>query len=298
LSGGDRPLNLPPGAYVHPRVSPDGQRIAFGSDDGNEAIVWVYDLSGTSAIRRLTFDGRNRFPIWSADGQRLTFQSDRDGDLGIFWQRADGSGSAERLTTPESDTAHVPDSWSPNSQQLLFETSKGPSVSLWMLSVADKSVVPFAKLQSSYPINATFSPDGQWVAYSQATPRAGIFVQPFPPTGARFQVAGGGIYPMWAPDGKRLFSNPAGQFVAVSVNPQPSFTVGNPVVLPRGTFLNLGPLARRNHDIMRDGKRIVGVIASESSGASGQTQDSRLTREQIQVVLNWTEELKARVPMK
>jgi hypothetical protein len=103
---------------------------------------------------------------------------------------------------------------------------------------------------------------------------------------------------MWAPDGKRLFSNPAGQFVAVSVNPKPSCTVGNPVVLPRGTFLNLGPLARRNHDIMRDGKRIVGVIASESSGASGETQDSRLTREQTQVVLNWTEELKARVPMK
>jgi Tol biopolymer transport system component len=253
LSGGDRPLNLPPGSYVHPRVSPDGQRIAFGSDDGNEAIVWVYDLSGTSAIRRLTFDGRNRFPIWSADGQPVTFQSDRDGDLGIFWQRADGSGSAERLTTPESDTAHVPDSWSPNGQRLPFETSKGPSVSLWMLSVADDSVVPFAKLQSSYPINATFSPDGQWVAYSQATPRAGIFVQPFPPTGGRFQVAGGGIYPMWAPDGKRLFSNPAGQFVAVSVSPQPSFTVGNPVVLPRGTFLNLGPLARSNINVSDSG---------------------------------------------
>ena len=52
-------------------------------------------------MRRLTFGGNSRFPIWSRDSQRVTFQSDRDGDLAIFWQRADGTGSAERLTKPE-----------------------------------------------------------------------------------------------------------------------------------------------------------------------------------------------------
>ncbi len=53
--------------------------------------MWIYDLSGASAPRRLTFGGKNRFPIWSADGERVAFQSDREGDLGIFWQRADGT---------------------------------------------------------------------------------------------------------------------------------------------------------------------------------------------------------------
>src|SRR6185295_14515204 len=46
-SGGVEPLNLAPGPYMLPRMSPDGRRIAFGTDDGKEATVWLYDLSGT-----------------------------------------------------------------------------------------------------------------------------------------------------------------------------------------------------------------------------------------------------------
>ena len=110
--GGVEPLKLPSGPYQHPRAAPNGRQIAFATDDGKEAIVWIYELGGMSSMRRLTFGGRNRFPIWSADGQRVAFQSDREGDLGIFWQRADGSGAAERLTKPEQGTSHVPESWS------------------------------------------------------------------------------------------------------------------------------------------------------------------------------------------
>ena len=94
-------LKLPPGTYDHPRASPDGKRIAFATDDGKDAAIWTYDLSGATSMRRLRFGGRNRFPIWSADGAQIAFQSDRDGDLGIFWQPADGAGTAERLTKAE-----------------------------------------------------------------------------------------------------------------------------------------------------------------------------------------------------
>ena len=98
-------LKVPPRPYEHPRLSPDGKQIAFVIDDGKAATIWIYELSGASAVRRLTFDGQgnNRFPVWSADSQRVTFQSDREKDLGIFWQRADGAGAAERLVTAEPD---------------------------------------------------------------------------------------------------------------------------------------------------------------------------------------------------
>ena len=69
--------------------------------------IWIYELSGASALRRLTFGDRNRVPAWSADGQRVAFQSDRDGDLAIFWQRADGGGFADRLTTPAEGASAV-----------------------------------------------------------------------------------------------------------------------------------------------------------------------------------------------
>ena len=68
--GGSELLKIQPGPYQLPRISPDGKRIAFGSDDGKEASIWIYELSGTSSMRRLTFEGQghNRFPVWSADG--------------------------------------------------------------------------------------------------------------------------------------------------------------------------------------------------------------------------------------
>ena len=164
--GGVEPLKLPPGPYQHPRASPNGTQIAFATDDGKEAIVWIYELGSTASMRRLTFGGKNRFPIWSADGQRVAFQSDREGDLGIFWQRADGSGAAERLTKPDQGTSHVPESWSPKGERFLFGVTKGSSVSLWTFSLQDRKATPFADVQSANPLNAAFSPDGRWVAYT------------------------------------------------------------------------------------------------------------------------------------
>ena len=73
------PLKVPPDVYEYPRVSPDGTRLVFGTSDGKQAVVSTYELSGASAVRRLTFEGNNRFPIWSADGRRVAFQSDRAG---------------------------------------------------------------------------------------------------------------------------------------------------------------------------------------------------------------------------
>ena len=87
------PLKLPPGPYESPRVSRDGKWIAFGSEDSSGSFVLVYNLDGKTAPRRLTFNGKNRMPIWTADGNRVIFQSDREGDLALFWQAVDGSGT-------------------------------------------------------------------------------------------------------------------------------------------------------------------------------------------------------------
>jgi WD40 repeat protein len=294
--GAVEPLKLPPGPYLMPRVSPNGTRIAVGTDDGREAIVWIYDLSGTTAIRRLTFGGNNRFPVWSSDGKRVAFQSDRDGDLAIFWQAADGKEAAERLTKPEQGTSHVPESWSPKSDRLLFSVTKASDMSLWMFSLQDKSVTPFGAVHSSNPIGAVFSPDGRWVAYTSTERQTTtVYVQPFPATGAKYQLLAKGVdgphEVVWSPDGKELFYNPRPQaFEVVRVTTEPTFAFGNPMALPRP--LQLGPQsARRNYDITPGGK-FVGLISA------GQTERAAPASPQIQVVLNWFEELKARVPTK
>ena len=80
------PMKLPPGSYESPRASRDGKRIAVGSANARETFILVYDVGVGNVPRRLTFKGKNRYPIWTSDGQRIVFQSDRDGDLALFIQ--------------------------------------------------------------------------------------------------------------------------------------------------------------------------------------------------------------------
>src|SRR5262249_21446869 len=215
-NGAASALKLPSAPYEYPRVSPDGNKIAIDSDNGTEAIVWIYGLSETRAPLKLTFGGRNQFPIWSPDSKRVTFQSDRERDGGIFQQLADGTGPVERVTKADQGTKHIPNSWSPNGQILLFDiVMDGPTYSLSMWSTLEKKIVPFPGVeQSSAPTTAVFSPDGRWVAYSareKGRLRNSLYVQPFPPTGAKYQInrEEDGHHPLWSSDGKRLFYNPA-----------------------------------------------------------------------------------------
>jgi len=61
--------------------------------------------------------------------------------------------------------------------------------------------------------------------------------------------------------------------------------------MPR-LFVGRGPAFERNNDITLDSKRFLAVVAA------GQTAAGAPTAPQIQVVLNWFEELKARVPVR
>jgi WD40-like Beta Propeller Repeat. len=161
-------------------------------------------------------------------------------------------------------------------------------------SLQDRKATPFDAVHSSNPTGAVFSPDGRWVAYT-STERGTttIYVQPFPATGAKYQLfAKEGDSPhmvLWSADGKDLFYDPrAGGFEAVSVTTQPTFAFGNPVAVPQP--FQLGPSsARRPYDITPGGK-FVGLIPA------GQTEFFTPIAPQIQVVLNWLEDVKARVP--
>jgi Tol biopolymer transport system component len=241
-------------------------------------------------VRRLTFGGNNRLPIWSGDGNRVAFQSDREGDRAIFWQSV-GGGTAERLTKPEAGTSHVAESWSPKGDVFLFSITKEAETSLWTFSIRDRKASRFGDVTSTgVPTNAVFSPDGRWVAYQvgqTGTGEATTYVQPYPPTGDKREIARGGR-PMWSRNGQELFFVPApSQFMAVSVRTGPTLGFSAPVSIPR-RFGLAPPASPRPFDILPDG-RLVAVDAANQPG------DQRSA--QIQVVLNWFEELKAKVPV-
>jgi len=290
-------LGLPPGAYQAPRWSPDGRHFAVVLDDGKEAVVSIHDVSGASSMRRLTFGGNNRFPIWSADGARIAFQSDRDGDRGIFWQQADGSGVAERLTKAEPGASHLPDHWSSNGETLLFSVLKDSMWSTWTFSARDRKITAFDDVnRAPAPNTAMFSPDGRWVVYSAAgaLQRMAVYVQPFPPTGAKYQVSKDGEdghHPVWTQGGKEIVYVPgASQIVAASVTTAPSFVFSLSPPIP-SRFTTGAPSVARTYDISPDGSRFLGITSPQRAAPGGDAA-------QINVVLNWFEELRQRVPVK
>ena len=182
MEGSLEPLRLPLGPYAFPRVSPDGKRIAVTSDEGPKSAVKIHEMAGTTAIRRLTFDGASRYAIWSPDSQRVAFQSDREGDLAIFVQRADGSGPVQRLTKPAPGTSHIPDDWSRDGKYLLFTMQNQSRFEAWVLSLPDGKAAPFSHVVSTALPTSVFSPDGQWVVYSSAVAGTdtSVNVRPFP----------------------------------------------------------------------------------------------------------------------
>jgi serine/threonine-protein kinase len=299
--GAEQPVAAPAHAYLAPRLSPDGRRVAVGITE-SQSHIWLYDVSRDS-LTRLTFEGNsNQYPTWTPDGKRIAFQSNKEGPLNLFWQLADGSGGLERLTI--SDNTQTSNSWSPDGQLLAFhEIDPAAQRDIWVLRMGDPSPtsgqVPSAgsgQVRKAQPFlrtpfdeaGARFSPDARWLAYiSNESGRYEIYVQPYPGPGGKWQVSTeGGTEPVWNLNGRELFYRSGDKMMAVDIATQPSFAAGKPRMLFEGQYVPT-PATAPNYDVTPDGQRFLMLKPVEQ--AAGPTQ--------INVVLNWFEELKRRVPV-
>jgi Tol biopolymer transport system component/DNA-binding winged helix-turn-helix (wHTH) protein len=284
-NGTEQPWAAPARAYAHPQLSPDGRRAAVVIEE-QESQVWLYDLS-RETLTRLTFDGnRNYSSAWTPDGKRIAFQSNKEGASNIFWQLADGSGGLERLTT--SEYTHNPLSWSPDGQLLAFsEVNPTTGFDIWVLRLRDRKAQPF--LRTSFNESAPrFSPDGRWLAYvSNESGRNEIYVQPYPGPGRKWQISTeGGAEPVWNPNGRELFYRTGNKMMAVEIATRPRFSADMPRMLFEGKY-QPPPFTSPNYDVAPDGQSFLMLKPNESTETA---------RTQINVVLNWFEELKQKVP--
>jgi len=290
-NGTEQALAAPPRAYIFPRLSPDGRRLAASIvEQGQAANIWLYDLS-REALTRLTFEGnRNRSPVWTPDGKRIAFRSWEGPKTNIFWQLADGSGGLERLRTSSEVT--TPSSFSADSQLLAFvEGNPATGQDIWVLRLSDRKAQPF--LQTKFnETDPAFSPDGRWLAYrSDKSGRPEIYVQPYPGPGGEWQISTeGGIEPVWNPNGRELFYRSGDKMMAVGIVTHPGFSAGKPRMLFAGQYVGSGAGADSgaNYDVSPDGQRFLMLKPTEQAQAAPT---------QINVVLNWFEELKQKVPV-
>ena len=113
------------------------------------------------------------------------------------------------------------------------------------------------------------------------------YVQPFPGPGGKWQISTeGGTEPVWNPNGRELFYRSGDKMMVVDITTQPSFSVGKPKLLFEGPY-EPTPATFPYYDVSPDGQRFLMLKPAESAETAPT---------QINVVLNWFEELKRRVP--
>ncbi len=289
----EQPLPAPPHSYANPRLSPDGRQVAFDIADAGKQDIWIYDLL-RDTLTRLTFEGLNSFPVWTPDGKRVAYRSQRAGSYNILWRPADGSGAEEQLTTA-GQISTFPASFSPDGRTLAYYmSSQKTGYDLWVLPLqGERKPQPF--LQTPFNERSSrLSPDGHWLAYvSDESGRYEVYVRPFPGPGGKWQISTEGAEEVsWSPKGTELFFRTGEQrekMMVLDIQTQPSFIPGKPRLLFEGAYGSNAVTGgwSADYSIAPDGQQFLMLKPKEQ-------RQNALT--QINVVQNWFEELKRRVP--
>jgi TolB protein len=201
--------NIKPGGQ--PAWSPDGTKIAFGSQDS----IWVMDADGSN-LRRLTpnrSDLSYSDPTWSPDGTKLAFTGFIEPEVfvtDIYTMDVDGSNITNITRSPR--VAETGIDFSPDGSQMCVARSTNAQLSLGMY-VMNVDGSNLTRLTDPWGgIQCAWSPDGTKIAYSHVRQEGSeiqisdVYVMNADGSGktnlTRNQAEG--TYPAWSPDGTRI----------------------------------------------------------------------------------------------
>ena len=276
--GLEQPLDDTPRQYAYPRVSPNGEHLVVTSSGD----LWILDLA-RKALPRLTSNATagNGYPVWTPDGTRVVFRT----LTGLAWIAADGSGRSEAIAGTSNND--LPTSVSPDGETLAFLRLNGEtSADIFRLSLrGEPNPRPVVK-GPAFEGGAQFSPNGRWLAYVSDEPgQPEVYVRPFPgPGGPVIPVSTqGGTQPRWSRNGKELFYRTGNRMMVVDVIWIPDLVLSPPRTLFDQRYSSALGGTTPNYDVSPDGQRFLMVKDELVSG-------------RLNVVLNWTEELKHLVP--
>jgi hypothetical protein len=233
-----------------PGVSPEENRIVVERRNLQtmDLDLWLYDKESGAETRFTHSRTTDGFGAFSHDGVSVIYS-----DGGGILQKPVEGGTETRLL----DVGAQPDLSSDGRYMVYQMSTPRTGFDLWVAPLTDDRT-PFPVAQTEHgEREGTFSPDVRWLAYdSTETGRREVWVQPFPPTGVRWQVsATGGVSPKWRADGRELFYVAAdGRLMSAAVTPGASFRWSAPQALFETIFRGgtYAPFA-----VSRDGQRFL-----------------------------------------
>ena len=268
-AGKQEPLPLPPAIFNAPRISPDGQSLAYALGHDFSSDVWKYDLA-TGANVRLTSGGRGAVPLWAPDGTRLIISWLRATGRDLARLQPSGTAEPEPIDLPATflpGASKLPAGWADGGRTLLVRQYHGERrPAIWAVTL-DGSREPRPVTPSA--IYAHMSPDGHWIAYVALDPTTGrneVYVAPFPAGRPEWKVsATGGGFPVWARSGRELFYRYGDGLMAVPVTLGQAFTAGTPRLLFETPYYEGDP-GSPNYDVAADDQRFVMVLPATTGG--------------------------------
>jgi Tol biopolymer transport system component len=223
------------GAWNSPRVSRDGRRVAVSrGDEHGRDHIWMIGIDD-GAAGRTSFDPQNEIaPVWSPRGDEIAWVIDLVTSGSRVMRGRPGEPAREILTTQER--VRTTD-WSPDGKYLLMNRfARSGSGGVPNMDVDAWSFDEGKRIDvTRWPPNesqAVFSPDGKWIAYqSDESGQMEIYVQLFPPTGAKVQVSAGGAWPRWPRADEIVYADLNDRLMAVHIETTPIFRAAPPHVL-------------------------------------------------------------------
>ena len=98
------PVQMTFGDYkdLDPRISPDGNLVAFSSNRTQNFDIFVYNYKDKGTYQVTQSPDDDRYPAWSPDNRKILFTSDRVGKGDLFEVAADGGSGQLQITDAEA----------------------------------------------------------------------------------------------------------------------------------------------------------------------------------------------------
>ena len=283
-SGHEEPVGLPAQPYASVRLCPDGRQLAVHiGGAASDSDIYVGDLSRL-VLTKLTFlPAYDVRPRWAPVSKRVTYSSERQRPPQLYWIFPDGTGD-ELLWDSEPNGFEMPGSWSSDERYLAFARSTIQTQwDIWVLSMDDGRQAHEFLGGPHNEKKPAFHPEGNWIAYvSDETGRYEVYVRRFPDGRDKTRIStNGGDDPMWDPSGRSIYYRSGNVMMAVAMEPEPS-SPGQPRELFKGQYENNPWGTSYDVTATNDGPRFLMIKLPQVT--------------HLNVVVNWSEELKHLVP--